>query len=228
MSKNQIKVVNAARGRLISGVYSRDVLLPGENKREFEALHQRLKAEFRPAGESEEEQILTVASLYWRLRRLRLVEKLQIKGDWLAKKLQKLPQTGFAEIRKAWPDGTEPHPSDQGLAGLRRSMREASIKIATGRTDDIASARKDLESVGDIFENVLKPSLEMVRASKPGPTARMSDVFSFDQIERVARVEAALEARIEKALGRFFVIQEWKRIRDRQTPRTLSNAEVVK
>ena len=103
------------------------------------------------------------------------------------------------------------------------------MKIATGRTENIASARKDLESVGDIFENVLKPSLEMVRASKPGPTARMSDVFSFfDQIERVAQVEAALEARIEKALGRFFVIQEWKRIRDRQTPRTLSNAEVVK
>ena len=38
-------------------IFAKSLLLPGENKREFEALHQRLKAEFRPAGESEEEQI---------------------------------------------------------------------------------------------------------------------------------------------------------------------------
>jgi hypothetical protein len=53
------------------GLYASEVLLPGENKEEFEALHQAMRSEWEPDGASEEEEVFDLCHSWFVKRRLR-------------------------------------------------------------------------------------------------------------------------------------------------------------
>ena len=52
------------------GGYASVSVLPGENKAEFERLHQDLIAEYAPNGASEDDIVATMARLFWRKQNL--------------------------------------------------------------------------------------------------------------------------------------------------------------
>ena len=54
-----------------SGVFAEPLILPGEDSREFEALHSALIEEWTPSGLSEESKIFGIADAEWRKRRSR-------------------------------------------------------------------------------------------------------------------------------------------------------------
>jgi hypothetical protein len=64
MSKNRNQ--NAVK----HGVFAEVVILPGEDVREFEELHQSLINEYNPDGPSELDAVCTLAKCVWRKRRL--------------------------------------------------------------------------------------------------------------------------------------------------------------
>ena len=51
------------------GVYSEMILLPGEDREEFEALHNALREEWDPQGPSQEDKVFNIARNMWRKRR---------------------------------------------------------------------------------------------------------------------------------------------------------------
>jgi hypothetical protein len=55
-------------GLLVHGLYTKDVLLPWDDREEFAALHSGLKLEFFPSGTSEEACVLDLAQLHWQKR----------------------------------------------------------------------------------------------------------------------------------------------------------------
>src|SRR4051794_40815136 len=58
------------KNALSHGVYASEVVLPWENKQQFDDLHQALREEYYPDGVSEEAAVFELASLYWKRRRL--------------------------------------------------------------------------------------------------------------------------------------------------------------
>ena len=64
MSKN--KNQNAVK----HGVFAEVVILPGEDVKEFEELHQSLINEWNPDGPAEHDAVSTLAKCLWRKRRL--------------------------------------------------------------------------------------------------------------------------------------------------------------
>ena len=48
------------------GVYSEMILLPGEDREEFEALHKELREEWDPQGPSQEDKVFNIAQNMWR------------------------------------------------------------------------------------------------------------------------------------------------------------------
>ena len=52
------------------GVFSATAILPGEDEREFEELHSALVEEWKPAGATEEDAVLSIAKAVWRKRRV--------------------------------------------------------------------------------------------------------------------------------------------------------------
>jgi hypothetical protein len=53
---------------LVHGLYSKDVLLPWDDREEFAKLYDELNKEFFPSGASEVECVLDLALLHWRKR----------------------------------------------------------------------------------------------------------------------------------------------------------------
>jgi len=62
--------LNRGPNALKHGAFSANVILPGEDPEEFNALHQSLIDEWQPAGRLEEETIHTLAECLWRKNRL--------------------------------------------------------------------------------------------------------------------------------------------------------------
>jgi hypothetical protein len=56
------------------GLYSKAIIIPGEDPAQFEALRADLAAEHRPVGLTEEMLVDEVAQHYWRMKRFRALE----------------------------------------------------------------------------------------------------------------------------------------------------------
>ena len=64
----------AARNRITHGLLSREALLPGEDRKEFEALAEGIRKHFRPKGMYEEILVDMIVRAVWRSRRLGRME----------------------------------------------------------------------------------------------------------------------------------------------------------
>ena len=62
------------------GLYSKALLIPGEDRADFEALRADLAAEHRPLGVTEELLVDEIAQHYWRMKRYRALEAQMYKA----------------------------------------------------------------------------------------------------------------------------------------------------
>jgi hypothetical protein len=65
------------------GVFAEPLVLPGEDPREFEALHSALIAEWTPSGPSEESRVFSIADAEWRKLRSRRFTQAKAIGNSL-------------------------------------------------------------------------------------------------------------------------------------------------
>ena len=65
------------------GVDCSEVVLPWENKQEFNELHQTLRQEYYPDGVSEEAAVFKLASLYWKRRRRSIGNQLALARSYI-------------------------------------------------------------------------------------------------------------------------------------------------
>jgi hypothetical protein len=77
-----------SKGALKHGAYAQEVILPGEDGRDYELMLCELYEEWTPDGLTERELVDRLASLYWRRRRLHLYQqaKLQQRVDTIRTK----------------------------------------------------------------------------------------------------------------------------------------------
>jgi hypothetical protein len=77
-----------SKGALKHGAYVQEVILPGEDGRDYELMLCELYEEWAPQGLTEKELVERLASLYWRSRRVHLYEqaKLQQRADNVRRK----------------------------------------------------------------------------------------------------------------------------------------------
>ena len=61
-----------SKNALKHGAFSRELILPGESKKEYELLLAELEAEYSPSGPTEIYLVNHLASLLWRQRRLQV------------------------------------------------------------------------------------------------------------------------------------------------------------
>jgi hypothetical protein len=212
LSKNES---SAKYNALVDGVYARDVLLPGEDPEEFLALHRNLRSEYGPSGQSEEEEVLKLANLYWRLRRLYLSNRLLAKGDSVARVLTKSKEKGWRTIRRAFADAHVSY-DKTSLATIGTTVAQAAneitLRIMNANAEDAARYSERLKSIGAVFEERVIPmqqNIERILNTDSG----LQKAYSLDELERFTRVEAIISARIEKTLRGLFGIQEYKRLK---------------
>ncbi len=82
---------NSSKNAFKHGLYSRQLILPGEDSAELDALREDLRREHQPGNTTEEILVNELAEHYWRLRRMRKYEA-RVMGSGTLETLEK----GFA------------------------------------------------------------------------------------------------------------------------------------
>lgn len=88
----------ASLNRLRHGLYSKSVVLPGEDPAEYDALLQSFLAEFQPVTLTEQHLVKVIADAHWRLRRA-----LRMEAGHLENHLRKV-RSGEAGLWRPDPD----------------------------------------------------------------------------------------------------------------------------
>jgi hypothetical protein len=210
--KNKSHIQNA----LVHGLYAKDVLLPWDSKDDFEKLHTDLKVEFRPHGRAEEETVLDLAFLYWRKQTLWRMWQTAVLKDPFTLDILETERKSWTGIRKrlrlqARSERTVLGAADAKLAKMFSQIRTLQKEI------DAASDQQEVklieEKITALVRIIHEHALPLVQALAQGPNAEKAfdSAYSTENIEKIVRLEASLDARISKVLARLVGLKEFKR-----------------
>jgi hypothetical protein len=218
-SPNNLPTVKQPRSRnaLVHGLYAKDVLLPWDSKEDFEKLHEDLKAEFSPHGRAEHEAVLDLAMLHWQKHTLWRMRQVSVLKDPFTADILETERKSWSGIRQSLRSaasdertlfGTlETGTAGQLLAQITRLRKEMD---AASEAEEIKRAEEKLMAVLRTLNDHVFPLLERVR-QRPNAEQAFDKAYSVDSIERVIRLEAAVDARIGKVLARLVGLKEFKR-----------------
>src|ERR1035437_1814963 len=204
------------RHALLHGLYARDVLLPWDSKEDFLKLHADLKAEFTPNGRAEEEAVLDLAFLHWHKRTIYRLWQSAVLRDPFTEDIIQTESKSWSEIRKrlraaATSEGTVRGAIDNSMASMLAEAQSASDKIVT--TSDVEEI-KVLEARSSAFLTIASEKLLPLLKSmdqRPDAVQALDRAYEPEILEKVMRLEAALDARIGKVLARLVGLKEFKR-----------------
>jgi hypothetical protein len=214
---------------LVHGIYASDNVLPWESEEDFERLYQDLRTEWTPDGRTEEETILALARLHWLKHRLMRSTQLAFHRDPFVAELEKLGAKNWAEVASCLKK--EALVEDDLMAEVRQTMDElaaatkqaSSIMTASDRnTHEIFSKVEFMETM---FEKLI-PVYQKVYDKSYGPKTRsekgddlyvdvkttVEKAYHPDYLEKIIRLDASIDTRIDKTLSRIVSIKEYKRI----------------
>jgi hypothetical protein len=206
------------KNALAHGIYAKDILLPRESRKEFEKLLADLQDDFRPVGRTQNDIVFDLAHLRWQKYRVHKMRIAAAHGDPFVSDLVKAGQ-------KSWP-------------GMRSHLRTNSInERAMSKLMDkmfLADAEKSAETLvqalhggklvdsqirhakgyHDVMKNFTIPLIEAYEANQRSSAEdSLRRTYSPEYLERIIRLEATIDARIDKALARLVNLQEYERMR---------------
>jgi hypothetical protein len=220
------------KNALIHGIYGKDILLPWESREDFEKLLAELQDEFQPRGRMENDIVFDVAHLRWQKDRVHQMCIAAAHADPFVSDLVKADQKSWAGICNHL----------NSTAQNRRMMSDLLNQLFLEQTTEAAKTIAELLQTGKLadsptktseirkrdakaFRNVLKDfTIPLIEAFKDRPNAEDSlrRTYSPEYLEPIIRLEAMIDARIDKALGRLVNLKEYKRLAATYSPPLIS------
>jgi hypothetical protein len=216
-----------SRNALVHGLYAKDVLLPWDSKEDFEKLHEDLKAEFSPHGRAEEEAVLDLAALHWQKHTLWRMRQAAVLRDPFTEDILQTERKSWLGIRNGLRSAAR---DERTLVGALESGTAAQLLAQITRLQKQMGATTDTEEVKCVEEKMFAllralndyvlPLLERLRQG-PNAEKAFDKAYSLESLEKVIRLEAALDARIAKVLARLVGLKEFKRTPAAGSPMTV-------
>jgi hypothetical protein len=189
------------------GIYSATIVLPGENRADFEKLHRGLIAEFAPIGALEEDTVTTMARLIWRKRNLATIRTAE------------LARKRYAEIISP-PKGSDGAPNNED--SLEKILRMLGFSdgenLEQGSTPPRAGEDLSPSSTNVDFtaEREKERQFTEEKARKElGETYRLVEIgeaATFDALRQDLDIEERLDGMIDKCLKRLLHLRALKSI----------------
>jgi hypothetical protein len=220
------------KNALTHGIYGKDILLPWESCEEFEKLLAEIQNEFQPNGRMENEIVFDVAHLRWQKYRVHQMWIAAAYADPFVSDLVKAGQNSWAGIRKHLKCNAKDMRMISDLLNalfLERTAEAAKTLeelIQTGKLADSATKTSETRKrEANASVNVTKDfTIPLIEAFKDRPNAEDSlrRTYSPEHLEPIVRLEAMIDARIDKALARLVNLKEYKRLAATYSPPLIS------
>jgi hypothetical protein len=201
---------------LLHGLYAKDVLLPWDSKEDFLRLHEDLKAEFFPNGRAEEEAVLDLVFLHWQKRTIWRLRQSEVLRDPFNEDIIQTKGKSWFEIRKrlraaATSEGTVRGAIDNSMTSMLVEAQSASDKIVT--TSDVEEIKVLEARTNALLTIASEKHMALYKSmdQRPDAVQALDRAYVPESLEKVMRLEAALDARISKVLARLVGLKEFKR-----------------
>ena len=207
---------SANRNALAEGLYAKDVLLPWDSQKDFVELHQDLRIEFSPHGRAEDETVLHYAFLCWHRRTLWRLWQTAILKDPFTLDIMQTESKSWSEIRKRLrAAANEERTLWAELEGSQlRTMSQVKRlekKIETASNKDQIKVLE--EKVAACLRMISEHIAPLLRSIMQGPNAEdfFNRVYAPESLEKIMRLDAALDAQIDKVISRLARLKAFKR-----------------
>jgi hypothetical protein len=204
-----------SRNALVHGLYAKDVLLPWDSKGAFEKLHCDLKIEFSPRGRAEKETVLDLALTLHRKHTLWRMQPSAVLRDPLANDIVQTECKSWHGIRKELRAQAREGRSLMGVCETSISKLQANLKRLQKKLESSSDREeiKELEHKISVCIRTLAEHASLLKIAVGAPDAEKAfdSFYAPESIEKIIRIEAALDARITKILGRLVGLKEFKR-----------------
>ena len=209
MSKNRNQ--NAVK----HGVFAEVVILPGEDVKEFEELHQSLINEWNPDGPTEHDAVSTLAKCSWRKRRLVRYQRNEVATweDEESESLRRGQEKNDRDIKMLLrfvedvESGSLGSVTEENLATKLEIPWSEYYKIRFKRKDYTSDSAWLAAIVDDIKDELTPNLLELKRRDYP----KAEEVFcDGEYIARELALEERMDMMIDKAIKRLCQIKTAK------------------
>ena len=201
---------------LVHGLYAKDVLLPWDSKEDFERLHEDLKAEYRPHERTEEEAVLDLTFLHWDKQTLRRMWQSAVLKDPFTWDIVQTGRKSWSGIRKQLRGGAKDARSLQVMTEENFSKLQSDVERLRRKIEQ-SSDREEIKvletKMGACLRLISEHVAPLLQTLMQGPNAEKAfdNVYSPESMEKIVRLEAAIDARIAKVMGRLRALKEFKR-----------------
>jgi len=213
-NENKKSIKSREKNALVHGVYAKDVILPWESRRDFEKLWADLRAEFQPVGRMEEDSVFDLALLRLRKQRMQKMWTAAHYSDQFVSDLIESGQKSWSGILKHLKSKAEDTRLLAEFAtGLFAEQLEETAKIiaSTLKGEKISNSEvKKGEKVRTIFEQFTEPLIKALQ-DQPSAEESLRQIYSPEHLEPLIRLEAMIDARIDKTIARLISLKEYKR-----------------
>jgi len=220
------------KNALTHGIYGKDLLLPWESREEFEKLLADLQAEVQPSGPMESESVFDLAHLRGQKKRVHQMWIAAAYADPFVSDLVETGERSWAGMRdrlehKAKEKRTMSELLNESfLEQTAEAAKTLAELIQTDALTDSATKTSEMRKhEAHAFRNVAQGfAIPLLEAAKDRPNAQDSlrRAYSPEYLEPIIRLEAMIDARIDKALARLVNIKEYKRLAATYSPPLIS------
>jgi len=201
------------RNALVHGLYARDIVLPWDCEEDFERLHRDLKMEFNPSGRAEEEAVLDLAVAHWNKQTLWRMRQSAVLKDPFASDIVETGRKSWRGVRKHLRTNSR-GPVDIAesiFAGLRAEAQRVQREVEqTSDREKIKILEDKMGTCVRLLADHAAPFLELM-THMPNAEKSFENAYAPESLEKLFRLEAALDARIAKILARLVGLKEFKR-----------------
>jgi hypothetical protein len=202
------------KNALIHGIYGKDILLPWESLKDFELLLIELQNEFKPDGRMEHDIVFDMAHLRWQKYRLHQMHTVAAYGNPFMADLVNTGKKSWLEMsRRLTSESKAKRTISAGLDELfLEQAREAVQSLGKAISDGEINKSKIKFDQKKAFIEVIENYLTEALGPRLGAEDLLSRTYSPEYLEPLVRLEAMIDARIDKALARLLSLKEYKRI----------------
>ena len=196
------------RNALVHGLYSKDVLLPWDSKDDFEKLHKDLRSEFFPCGRAEEEAVLDLAFAYWNKQTLWRMRQSVVLKDPFTSDIVQTKGKSWYRVRKrlraqAWSERSLQGVAKEIVSTLRSELQRFQQQIQeSSDREEIKTLDEKMGACIRLLADHATPFL-VLATQAPNAEKAFDNAYAPESMEKILRLEAALDARIAKILARL-------------------------
>jgi hypothetical protein len=200
----------------VHGLYAKDVLLPWDSKDDFEKLHADLKAEFCPRGRAEEEAVLDLTFLHWNKQTVWRMRQTAVLKDPFTLDILQTERKSWSGIRKRLRAAANSMRTLQGAADANFAKLHSRVERLQKEIDK-SSDKEEIklleEKLSACLRMISEHAVPLVQTLMQGPNAEQAfdKAYAPESMEKIVRLEAAIDARIGKVLARLVGLKEFKR-----------------